>query len=179
MSPTEATGAAELADHAAAASSPNYEDITGAVDHEDAADPTDSIDADLLETLSRDFNCSATNGPEHTTTPNEPPLVRSQSFDPPPPVHFEDGVLNGASQVIVDSFPHDSAGAPIPGARDGSHVYQSTQEAFRTSIWAPFCSQIDWEIARWAKMRGPSSSAVAELFAIPEVCAWLYCLCCY
>ncbi|KAI9440325.1 hypothetical protein H4582DRAFT_1796975, partial [Lactarius indigo] len=35
--------------------------------------------------------------------------------------------------------------------------------------WAPFRTQCDWEIARWAKLRGPSSSAVADLLAIPEV----------
>ncbi|KAI9442877.1 hypothetical protein BJY52DRAFT_1206753 [Lactarius psammicola] len=36
-------------------------------------------------------------------------------------------------------------------------------------IWAPFRSQCDWEIAHWAKMRGPTSTAVMELLAIPEV----------
>jgi hypothetical protein len=167
--PSEVAEAAEPTDFAAAASPPDCEDITGTVDHEDAADPADMIDADLLETLSRNFNCSATNGPEHSTTPNEPPLVGSPSLDPPPPIHFEHGVSDGASQMIVDGFPHNSAGAPIPSAREGSHIYQSTQEAFGTSIWAPFRSQCDWEIARWAKMRGPSSSAVADLFAIPGV----------
>ena len=179
MSPSEATGFEEPTDVAAAASSPNYEDITGTDDHEDAADPVDSIDANLLETLCRDFNCSATNGPEHLMMPNKPLLVGSQSFDPPPPIHFKDSVLNGTSQVTVDHFPHDSVGAPIPSACEGSHICRSTQEAFGTSIWAPFCSQIDWEIACWAKMRGPTSSAVTDLFAIPEVRGWLYCLCCY
>ncbi|KAN0103742.1 hypothetical protein V8E52_011679, partial [Russula decolorans] len=37
------------------------------------------------------------------------------------------------------------------------------------SIWAPFCSQCDWEVAQWAKMRAPTSSAMADLLAIPEV----------
>ena len=178
-SPSEATGFEEPTDVTAAASSPNYEDIISTDDHEDATDPVDLIDADLLETLCHDFNCSATNGPEHSTTPNKPPLVGSQSFDLPPPIHFEDGILIGTSQVTINCFPRDSAGAPIPGAREGSHIYRSTWEAFGTSIWALFCSQIDWEIARWAKMRGPTSSAVADLFAIPEVRGWLYCLCCY
>ena len=170
MPPTEFTVAAE---------SPNHEDGVSAVNHEDTADPADSIDADILETLSHEFNCSATNGPEqHSATPEELPLAGSQSSDPvpPPPTHFERGVLGGTSQLIVDGFPHGSAGAPIPGACEGSNIYQSTRETFGTSMWAPFHSQCDWEIARWSKMRGPSSSAVAELFAIPEVRAWLYCL---
>ncbi|KAI0348983.1 hypothetical protein OH77DRAFT_1415714, partial [Trametes cingulata] len=32
--------------------------------------------------------------------------------------------------------------------------------------YAPFTSRIDWEIARWAKMRGPGSTAVSELLQI-------------
>ncbi|KAH7917158.1 hypothetical protein BV22DRAFT_1026893, partial [Leucogyrophana mollusca] len=35
--------------------------------------------------------------------------------------------------------------------------------------WAPFSSQTDWDIARWAKLRGPSSTAFSELLAIPGV----------
>ncbi|KAF8715292.1 hypothetical protein AX14_012641 [Amanita brunnescens Koide BX004] len=34
------------------------------------------------------------------------------------------------------------------------------------NIYAPFCSKMDWEIARWAKVHGPSSTAVSELLAI-------------
>ncbi|KAF8264339.1 hypothetical protein EI94DRAFT_1805975 [Lactarius quietus] len=40
---------------------------------------------------------------------------------------------------------------------------------FRVSIWSPFRSQCDWELTHWAKMRGPTSSAMEELLAIPEV----------
>ena len=168
---TSPNKAAEHTDFAAAAAPLDHEDTVGAVDHEYAVDPTDAIDADLLETLTRDFNHPATDGPE-LATPEELPLVGSHSSDPvpPPPIHFKCGVSDSTSQIIVDSFPHGSAGAPIPGAYEGSHIYQSTQEAFGASIWAPFRSECDWEIARWAKMRGPSSSAVADLFAIPGVC---------
>jgi hypothetical protein len=182
-SPNEAAEAAEPNDFAAAAAAafPNHEDTISAVNQEDAADPADAIDADLLETLSCDFHCSATNGPEHSTMPDKLPSVGSQSSNPvpPPPIHFEHGVSEGASQMIIDNFPHCSEGAPIPGADKAPHIYQSTQEAFGASIWAPFHSRCDWEIVCWAKMRGPSSSVVAELLAIPRVRAWLYCLCCY
>ncbi|KAN0140498.1 hypothetical protein V8E53_001707, partial [Lactarius tabidus] len=70
---------------------------------------------------------------------------------------------------IVDRFPRGSPGAPIPGSHPGSHIYQSSQDAFGPRIWAPFRSQRDWEIAHWAKTRGPTSSALAELLAIPKV----------
>ena len=35
--------------------------------------------------------------------------------------------------------------------------------------YAPFASKIDWEIARWAKLRGPSSTAFTELMSIEGV----------
>ncbi|KAH8997704.1 hypothetical protein EDB86DRAFT_2803420 [Lactarius hatsudake] len=76
--------------------------------------------------------------------------------------------MNGP-RLVVDCFPHGSPGAPIPGTVQGSHVYQSSEETFKSSVWAPFRSQSDWEIARWAKMRGPTSSAVADILAIPGV----------
>jgi hypothetical protein len=34
----------------------------------------------------------------------------------------------------------------------------------------PFQTQMDWEIAKWAKLRGPSSTAFTELLAIDGVC---------
>ncbi|KAI9430032.1 hypothetical protein H4582DRAFT_2114015 [Lactarius indigo] len=62
-----------------------------------------------------------------------------------------------------------NAGAPVPGVHQGLSPYQISQEVLGTSIWAPFRSQCNWEIAHWAKMRGPTSSAMASLLAIPQV----------
>ena len=73
--------------------------------------------------------------------------------------------MPSVTTTIIDRFPNGSAGAPISGARGGS----SMEDTGREGIWAPFSSQCDWEIARWAKMHGPSSSAFSELLAIPEV----------
>jgi len=35
--------------------------------------------------------------------------------------------------------------------------------------WAPFQSKLDWEVAKWAKMRGAGSNAFTELLAIDGV----------
>lgn len=35
--------------------------------------------------------------------------------------------------------------------------------------WAPFLSKMEWEVSRWAKLRGPSSTAFSELLAIEGV----------
>lgn len=37
------------------------------------------------------------------------------------------------------------------------------------NVYAPFSCKIDWELARWAKLRGPGSTAVSDLLAIDGV----------
>ncbi|KAH9027968.1 hypothetical protein EDB85DRAFT_2074700 [Lactarius pseudohatsudake] len=56
---------------------------------------------------------------------------------------------------------------PPTGLDDGVSIYEATQQVFGESLWTPFQSQCDWEIVRWAKMHGSTSSAVTELLAIP------------
>jgi hypothetical protein len=38
-----------------------------------------------------------------------------------------------------------------------------------TNIWVPFTSQLDWEMAHWAKLCGPGSTALSELLKIDGV----------
>ncbi|KAJ3752644.1 hypothetical protein EV360DRAFT_54847 [Lentinula raphanica] len=38
-----------------------------------------------------------------------------------------------------------------------------------TNRWAPFISRMDWEVARWAKLRGSGSTAFSDLLAIEGV----------
>jgi hypothetical protein len=70
--------------------------------------------------------------------------------------------------IIVDHFPSSSAGAPI-----GNPPSHTTDEAHLTNPahnpYAPFTSQLDWEVARWAKLRGPGATAITELLKIPGV----------
>ncbi|KAJ3848502.1 hypothetical protein EV368DRAFT_86547 [Lentinula lateritia] len=71
------------------------------------------------------------------------------------------------------------AGTPIPGSdsaqvsynsSDGFLHYESQIPGIEANRWAPFTSHVDWEIAQWAKMRGPSSTAFSELLEIKGVC---------
>jgi len=75
-----------------------------------------------------------------------------------------------ASGFTVDRFPFGSLGAPIPRKVQGSSAYEALQEMNANTPWAPFTSQLDWEVARWAKMRSRTSTAVTELLVIPGVC---------
>lgn len=74
-----------------------------------------------------------------------------------------------ASSFVIDGFPFGSPGAPIPSKDQGSPVYETLREVNVDTPWAPFSSQLDWEIARWAKMHSRTSTGVAELLAIPGV----------
>jgi hypothetical protein len=76
-----------------------------------------------------------------------------------------------ASTVIVEHFPFGEPGAPVPGRAQGPSAFDSQEAGFTDSPWAPFRSQLDWDVACWAKLRGPTSTALSELLAIPGVCA--------
>jgi hypothetical protein len=81
-----------------------------------------------------------------------------------PPIRSEadkSGVI-----VIIERFPFGLPGAPIVGLPESATLNGLSHG---DSIWAPFRSQHDWEIAHWAKMRGLTSSAFSDLLAIPEV----------
>ena len=70
----------------------------------------------------------------------------------------------------IELFPSERAGSPIqPGSPVQSSFHRYQQRLDGDSKYAPFASQIDWEIARWAKIHGPSSAAVTELLQIEGV----------
>ncbi|KAF8342437.1 hypothetical protein F5887DRAFT_1283804 [Amanita rubescens] len=67
----------------------------------------------------------------------------------------------------IKHFPGMQAGMPIATPTARKSTYTKYQEQLKgDSVYAPFASKLDWEVARWAKLRGPSSSALDELFKI-------------
>lgn len=50
----------------------------------------------------------------------------------------------------------------------GKKIYQQTI-GDQENMYAPFSCKIDWEIAKWAKLRGPSSTAFTDLMKIEGV----------
>ena len=75
--------------------------------------------------------------------------------------------------IVVDRFPLPTAGIPHEEEHRASHVdvqYESRLEGSAASDpYAPFASRLDWEVARWAKLRGPGSTALSELLSIDGV----------
>jgi hypothetical protein len=116
-------------------------------------------------------------------------------WEPPPPAHspvlqpeepiepaWEDGDhahplqqirLEAEEQLckepIIVRFPYGNAGAPIANAEAGGHHAYKNKIHDPQSYWAPFKSKMEWEIARWAKLRGPGSTAFDDLLRIEGV----------
>jgi hypothetical protein len=76
--------------------------------------------------------------------------------------------------MFFERLMHTKAGKPLVGAQHKNtyKLYQDNLQAktsSETNIWAPFISKMDWEVARWAKLHGPGSTAVSELLSIENV----------
>jgi hypothetical protein len=132
-------------------------------------DSADITDADAFEVLQQGDRIST------ETSPDQLALDESSVIPDDPMVsEIEAGILSTGSTLVVDQFPFGSPGAPIPGMPQGRSAYESHQATIGDSAWAPFQSESDWLFAHWAKMRGPTSSAVTDLLAIPEVYTSFY-----
>ncbi|KAF8487819.1 hypothetical protein F5888DRAFT_1796512 [Russula emetica] len=72
---------------------------------------------------------------------------------------------------VVEAFPSAKAGAPIANIQALPRY-----DSYRTCLkdpdnpWAPFLSQLDWEVAHWAKVCGLSSTTFTKLLKINGVC---------
>ncbi len=68
---------------------------------------------------------------------------------------FSHTVNNNADMgAATAADTHESHAVPAPGTNNP---------------FAPFSSRMEWEIARWAKLRGPGSTAFSELMSIEGV----------
>jgi hypothetical protein len=67
-----------------------------------------------------------------------------------------------------DKYPARRAGAAVMRTEPSDINYCSTVNSL-TNAWAPFTSKLDWEIAKWAKLRGAGSTAFSDLLAIDGV----------
>lgn len=66
------------------------------------------------------------------------------------------------------AYPHKLPGKPIGQMTSDDAAYQAMLES-SPQPYAPFISRIDWEMAKWAKLRGPGSTAFSELLQIEGV----------
>jgi hypothetical protein len=109
-----------------------------------------------------------------------PLITNSESNDTEPEVNDCEtqraNRLRGGAEAELDNKPYvvklsgGKAGAVYSDQEgvNGNTAYTS-QIDNPDSPFSPFSSQIDWEIALWAKTRGPSSTAFTELMSIEGV----------
>jgi hypothetical protein len=74
---------------------------------------------------------------------------------------------------IVVHYPSDVAGQPLRSDRSKTteQVYKSTLDSSADeNPYAPFKSKMDWEVGKWAKLRGSGSTAFTDLLQVEGVC---------
>ncbi|KAI0746222.1 hypothetical protein C8Q80DRAFT_1105448 [Daedaleopsis nitida] len=109
-------------------------------------------------------------------TPASLPADPSPVFGPPLPLPAERAAAERGARrkTHIVSFPGASAGSPLPDAtasettneQYASHLNHPTRES---NMYAPFRSRVDWEVAKWAKLRGAGSTAFSDLLAIEGI----------
>lgn len=75
-----------------------------------------------------------------------------------------------APPVYVKKFG-GQAGKPIHANINGgySNYAKRLETGSQENIWAPFASKMEWEVAQWAKLRGPGSTSFSEFLEIEGV----------
>ena len=141
----------------------DWDDISVSIEQPDPADLTDTDAPE--DQLYGSFNASTSDQLMVNETPSD---LRSQPDQAEVGDQADAVGSESVSAVEVEEFPFGRPGAPIPGRAQDPSEYES-QAASVGSVWAPFRSQLEWDVARWAKLRGGSSTAVSELLAIPGV----------
>lgn len=74
----------------------------------------------------------------------------------------------GGSPVVID-YPNPRAGERLRQEDSSYTGYEKSVQDSENNIYAPFSSKREWEIARWAKLRGPGSTAFTDLLKIDGV----------
>ena len=70
----------------------------------------------------------------------------------------------------VIKFPNPSVGEAMRSVNSTNDTYATLlRESSDSNPYSPFASKLDWEVAKWAKLRGPSSTSLEELLGIEGV----------
>ncbi len=77
-------------------------------------------------------------------------------------------------QIHVEHFPSEVAGQPVVLQNNLPSGYGDYQTRLPhiggpENPYSPFANELDWSVGKWAKLRGPGSTAVSDLLEIPGV----------
>ncbi|KAJ7161228.1 hypothetical protein B0H12DRAFT_1246967 [Mycena haematopus] len=146
--------------------------ISGSDELSEDTDEEDDLDAEERADLTHGYEAPRPQAP----TPQDTPMPSASTDDNPAPAPRRE-IRKAAEdrfhhRPIIVKYPGTSAGKPISGARNqtSEKAYESTlKDSAPSNPYAPFTSKKDWEFARWAKLRGPGSTAVSDLLNIEGV----------
>ncbi|KAI0316531.1 hypothetical protein OF83DRAFT_239726 [Amylostereum chailletii] len=133
----------------------------------------DSTDADSMDDDDGELPASP-QPPSPSPSPSPEERSNDESFfhgrllTPEEYAHLQEILFDPA---YVEMFPGGRAGEPIPGQQPSQYdrFRDHFDRAAPGNLWAPFRSELDWRIAQWAKLRGPTSSAFSDLLSIDGV----------
>lgn len=151
---------------------------SGGEEDEDKEDDDDDDDGDEEEGDGGDDPLDYEDARPWEAAP-EPPLVPPPPAEAPapPPLstapgrqNIEDALRQDVHIVPFTHATSDRAGKPIRRDNAAFTSYHNDKSGgVPNNPYAPFPSKRDWEIAHWAKMRGPTSTALNELLKIEGV----------
>ena len=100
--------------------------------------------------------------------PNPPSDMEDDALPTPPPPHDIRQRTWAAPKVV--RFPDARAGEPTGSAPPSHNAYTNKLgNPSPSNPYSPFASKVDWDVAEWAKLRGPSSTSFADLLKIDGV----------
>jgi len=119
---------------------------------------------------------------EHGLEPNRPTFLPKSSDQPNDEIPVRDNItqdtaarLRGGyeeklkNRPFIVKFTRGNPGAVVSHSGRDENTRYSSAMGNSDNPYAPFASKMEWEIARWAKLRGPSSMAFTELMGIKGV----------
>ncbi|KAH9169640.1 hypothetical protein EDB89DRAFT_1908411 [Lactarius sanguifluus] len=175
-SPEAATssGANHITPEMAAGSPEDEDDITSSEDSDE--DDKDSGDSDTDPIAQDDIGLE----PQRHARPPSPEAATSSGADrTTPEMAADDNTLQRRGEVgpvlerrpKATRYPGGNAGVAHSKANMTENQKYETKigDASQSNPYAPFASSLDWQIAKWAKLRGPSSTAFTEMMAIEGV----------
>ncbi|KAF7347075.1 hypothetical protein MVEN_01461500 [Mycena venus] len=126
--------------------------------------------ADAVQAVLKDgYELPRPDAPSNNAIQSEPVAVATTPV--PVPVARKPIKDRFHHKPIIERFPSRLAGAPISPHHDqtSEQLYGSNFEKETGNLYAPFTSKTDWEVTKWAKLRGAGSTALTDLLQVEGV----------
>lgn len=145
----------------------------------DSSDSEDVLDAQSQVSHDRSPEADQNSSSDISSSPSPEPMDEDDSADDELTAEHIQQVRERSERLrqrpaVIVKFG-GRAGCVIEAPKNAQHQYgnasyQSSLGAASTNNpWYPFQSKLDWEVGKWAKLRGPGDTSFSELLAIEGV----------